>query len=95
MNRGYTLLWRKIWANPLLCDPRKKFSRLEAWLHITNGLAAGKDDERTGLRRGKFLTSSRHLAMNWNWPRTTVWRFFKEPETSGMIARNPTSIFLS
>ncbi len=32
MNRGYTLLWRKTWANPLLCGCGKKFSRLEAGL---------------------------------------------------------------
>ena len=36
MNRGYTLLWRKIWANPLLCEPGRKFCRLEAWLYLTN-----------------------------------------------------------
>jgi len=36
MNRGYTLLWRKIWSNSLLCDPGGKFSRLEAWLYIIN-----------------------------------------------------------
>ena len=43
MNRGYTLLWRKVWANPLLCEPGRKFSRLEAWLYLTNVLAAGME----------------------------------------------------
>ncbi len=43
MQRGYTLLWRKIWASPLLCEPGEKFSRLEAWLYIIIVLAAGKD----------------------------------------------------
>ena len=50
MNRGYTLLWRKIWSNPLLCEPGKLFSRLEAWLYLINVLAAGKDDEESGLQ---------------------------------------------
>ena len=54
MNRGYTLLWRKIWSNPLLCEPGKKFSRLEAWLYLTNVQAAGMDDEKSGLKRGEF-----------------------------------------
>jgi predicted ATPase len=43
MNRGYTLIWRKLWANPLLCEPGKKFTRLEAWLYLTNVLATGID----------------------------------------------------
>jgi len=34
MHRGYTLLWRKIWSNPVLSEPGRKFSRLEAWLYI-------------------------------------------------------------
>jgi hypothetical protein len=34
MNRGYTLLWRKTWTCSLLCEPGKKFFRLEAWLYI-------------------------------------------------------------
>ena len=82
MNRSYTLLWRKIWANPLLVEPGKKFSRLKAWLYITNVLVAGKVDEKTGLRRGEFVANSRYLATKWNWPRTTVQRFFKELEAS-------------
>jgi hypothetical protein len=32
MQRGYALLWSKIWANPVLCESGRKFSRLEAWL---------------------------------------------------------------
>jgi hypothetical protein len=34
LNRGYTLIWRKIWSNPVLIKPGRKFSRLEAWLYI-------------------------------------------------------------
>ena len=48
MNRGYTLLWRKTWANPILQERGKKFSRLEAWLYMLKVLAAGMDDESSG-----------------------------------------------
>jgi hypothetical protein len=64
MRRGYTLLWRKIWANPLLVEPGKKFSRLEAWLYIVNVLAAGMDSEESGLSRGEFVSSSKYLVRN-------------------------------
>jgi DNA-binding transcriptional regulator YhcF (GntR family) len=92
MRRGYTLIWRKIWSNPLLVESGKKFSRLEAWLYIINVLATGKDDEETGLKRGEFIASSRYLASKWNWPRTTAQRFFKELESAGMIARVNTGL---
>ena len=87
MNRGYTLFWRKIWANPLLVERGKVFSRLEAWLYLTNILAAGMDDEEAGLKRGEFGASSRYLAQKWNWPRSTVQRFFMELESVAMICR--------
>ncbi len=85
MNFGYTLIWRKIWANPLLVYPGKIFSRLEAWLYLTNVLAAGKDDEAAGLKRGQFAASSRFLAQQWNWDRSRVQRFIKELEREGMV----------
>ena len=55
MYRGYTCLHRKIWSNALLAEPGKRFSRLEAWLYITNVLAAGKDDQAAGLTRERRL----------------------------------------
>jgi len=87
MHRGYTLLWRKIWSNPVLSEPGRKFSRFEAWLYIINVLASGKDDESSGLKRGEFSVSSRYLVRAWNWPRANVQRFIKELEKEGMIAR--------
>ena len=87
MNRGYTLLWRKIWSNPVLMEPGRKFSRLEAWLHIINILAAGKGDEPSGMKRGEFSVSSRYLVRAWNWPRANVQRFLSELEKEGMITR--------
>ena len=61
MHRGYTCLWRKIWSNAVLAEPGKRFSRLEAWLYITNVLAAGMDDQAAGLKRGEFMASVRQL----------------------------------
>ena len=87
MNRGYTLLWRKIWANPLLCEPGKKFSRLEAWLYILNVLAAGMDDEKTGLKRGEFVASIRFLAERFNWSHGTTQRFIDQLLDYSMISR--------
>jgi hypothetical protein len=92
MHRGYTCLWRKIWSNTVLAEPDKKFSRLEAWLYIFNVLAAGKNDEISGLQRGGFTANSRYLARKWNWPRTTVQRFFKELEMAEMITRVNTGL---
>jgi hypothetical protein len=87
MNRGYTLLWRKTWANPPLREPRKKFSRLEAWLHLTNILATGIDDPDIGLSRGEFRVSIRRLAGLWNWSPSVAFRFLKLLEENRMISR--------
>jgi hypothetical protein len=87
MRRGYTLLWRKIWANPLLVEPGKKFSRLEAWLYIVNVLAAGMDDENAGLKRGEFVASIRFLAKTFNWRHAMAQRFLDRLLENSMIAR--------
>jgi len=87
MNRGYTLLWRKIWSNPLLCEPGRKFSRLEAWLYIVNVLAAGMDDEATGLKRGEFIASIRCLARTFNWSHAMAQRFIDQLLEKSMISR--------
>jgi hypothetical protein len=52
MTCGYTLPWREFWAKPVLSDQGRKFSRLEAWLYLTNALAAGMDDQEAGLPDG-------------------------------------------
>ncbi len=87
MRRGYTLLWRKIWANPLLVEPGKKLSRLEAWLYIVNVLAAGKDDEESRLKRGEFVASIRFLAKTFNWSHAMAQRFIDQLLENSMIAR--------
>ena len=87
MKRGYTLLWRKIWANPLLVESGKKFSRLEAWHYIVNVLAAGMDDEKAGLKRGEFVASIRFLADRFNWSHGTAQRFIDLLLENSMISR--------
>ncbi len=87
MNRGYTFLWRRTWANTLLVEPGKKFSRLEAWLHLTNLLATGINDPDTGLRRGEFRVSVRRLARLWNWSPAAAFRFLRLLEKNCMISR--------
>ena len=87
MNRGYTLLWRKIWSNPLLVEPVKTFSRLEAWLYLTNVLAAGMDDEAAGLKRGEFIASIRFLAECFNWGHGTTQRFIDQLLENSMISQ--------
>jgi len=87
MNRGYTFLWRKTWANPVLREKGRRFSRLEAWLYLTNALAIGVDDPGTGLRRGEFCASIRRLANLWNWSPTAVFRFLRLLEENCMISR--------
>jgi len=49
---------RKHQANPQPCEQGKKFSRLEAWLNLTDFLAAGKDNEAAGLMRGRSSSVS-------------------------------------
>jgi hypothetical protein len=87
MYRGYTLLWRKIWSNTVLVEPGKPFSRLEAWLYITNVLATGMDDQDAGLKRGEFVASVRQLAEYFNWSRGAVLRFFETLLQNSMIMR--------
>jgi hypothetical protein len=87
VNRGYTLIWRKLWANPLFCEPGKKFTRLEAWLYLTNILATGIDDLDTGLARGEFRGSVRRLARLWNWSPPATFRFMRLLEENRMISR--------
>ncbi len=87
MNRGYTFLWRKTWANPVLQEKGKRFSRLEAWLYLTNVLATGVDDPDTGLQRGEFSASVRRMAKIWNWSPTAVFRFLRLLEENRMISR--------
>jgi hypothetical protein len=87
MHRGYTCLWRKIWSNAVLAEPGRRFSRLEAWLYIVNVLAAGKDDEAAGLKRGEFVGSVRRLAECFHWSIGAVHRFLEILIQNSMIMR--------
>jgi len=87
MHRGYTFLWRKTWLNPVLQEKGKKFSRIEAWLYLTNVVATGVDDPASGLSRGQFRASVRRLATLWNWSPTAVFRFLRLLEDNLMVSR--------
>ena len=87
MHRGYTCLWRKIWSNAVLLEPGRRFSRLEAWLYITNVLAAGVDDGAAGLKRGEFVASIRQFAAIFHWSRGAVLRFLETLLQNSMIMR--------
>ena len=86
MHRGYTCLWRKIWSNAVLAEPGRRFSRLEAWLYITNVLAAGMD-QAAGLKRGEFAVSVRQCAGCFNWSIGAVHRFLELLVDNSMIMR--------
>jgi hypothetical protein len=87
MRQGYTCLWRKIWDNTLLGEPGRQFSRREAWIYITNKLAAGLDNPTAGLKRGEFMASTRQLAEWFNWSRGSVLRFLEILLQNSMIMR--------
>jgi hypothetical protein len=87
MYRGYTCLWRKIWSNAVLAEPGKRFSRFEAWLYITNVLAAGMDDPDAGLKRGEFVASIRQLIECFHWSLGAVHRFLEILLQNSMIMR--------
>jgi len=87
MQRGYTCLWRKIWSNAVLVELVKRFSRLEAWLYITNVLAAPMDDPIAGLKRGEFVASVRELAKCFHWSIGAVHRFLEILLQNSMIMR--------
>jgi hypothetical protein len=87
LNRGYTLLWRKVWNNPVLHERVKRFSRLEAWLYLVNVMARGVDDPSTGMRRGEFVASYRYLGKAWLWSVSSVFKFMRSLESAGMILR--------
>lgn len=83
--KGFVLLWRKFWDNPILKENGKSFSKREAWLYLFSNLANGID--RNGIPRGEFEVSERFLAKTWLWDRSKVHRFIVLLESSGMLKR--------
>jgi hypothetical protein len=71
----------------VLKERGKRFSRLEAWLYLTNIAARGVASE--GIGRGEFISSYRYLGKAWLWSVDSVWRFMKALEASKMIAKWP------
>lgn len=83
--RGFVLLWRKAWDNPILKEPGKPFSKREAWFHICSVLANGK--ERDGIPRGEFQVSYRYLARAWCWNVAKTHRFIAALIAAGMLEK--------
>lgn len=82
-SRGWILLYRDIWDNPLWSPNRQMndaFDIRSAWIDLL--LMANYEDKEVvygkkviKIRRGQTLTSYRHLAERWNWSKNTVVRY--------------------
>lgn len=88
-NKGYIMLSRKFFANPLWVEPRE-YSRAEAWLDLMQ--AAGIEERVIILdgraiesRRGELAASRRFLESRWRWSAGKVTRFLDMLKSQGMI----------
>jgi hypothetical protein len=85
VDRGFVLLHRKFWDNPLLQEIGRPYSKREAWLDMFSNLANGVD--RNGFSRGEFSASKSFLAKRWLWSETSVRRFLVKLQEHGMISK--------
>lgn len=88
-NKGYIMLSRRFFANPLWVEPRE-YSRAEAWLDLIQ--AAGIEERVIILdgraiesRRGELAASRRFLENRWRWSASKVTRFLDMLKSQGMI----------
>lgn len=88
-NKGYIMLSRRFFANPLWVEPRE-YSRAEAWLDLIQ--AAGIEERVIILdgraiesRRGEIAASRRFLENRWRWSAGKVTRFLDMLKSQGMI----------
>lgn len=88
-NKGYIMLSRRFFANPLWVEPRE-YSRAEAWLDLIQ--AAGIEERVIILdgraiesRRGELAASRRFLENRWRWSAGKVTRFLDMLKSQGMI----------
>ena len=88
-NKGYIMLSRRFFANPLWVEPRE-YSRAEAWLDLIQ--AAGIEERVIILdgraiesRRGEIAASRRFLEYRWRWSAGKVTRFLDMLKSQGMI----------
>ena len=83
-SKGFVLLWRKMWDNPI-CKRPHVFTESEAWIYIFSNLARGV--EGNGLRRGEFEASRGFLARKWMWSESRVLRFLRRLESLRMTLK--------
>ena len=90
--KGYILLWRSIWENPILDD---RFSRQAAWMYIISHASYKRQvlnvrGESFEIDRGQMFTSVRKLASIFRWNKDTVSHFLSDTEKAGMIRFSAT-----
>jgi len=85
--KGYVIMWRSSWDNPLFAD--EKANHYSAWSYLISH-ASYKDtviqirNETIQIKRGQLFTSIRKLAEKWHWDKDTVTRFLRDTENQGM-----------
>ena len=94
-SRGWILLYRDIWDNPLWQSKSEAFDIRSAWIDLL--LMANYEDKEVvyrkqvmKIRRGQTLTSYRHLAERWNWSRNTVVRYISLLCDMGQVTKMGT-----
>ena len=93
-DKGYILLHRKIWDNPVLVTG-ERFDHMSAWLWlITHANYTEKSVMIRGnlykIQRGQVFTSVRKLADVWGWDKETVCRTLNLLEREEMIYKTRT-----
>ena len=88
-NKGYIMLSRKFFANPLWVEPRE-YSRAEAWLDLIQAAGIEErviilDGRAIETRRGELAASRRFLENRWRWSAGKVTRFLDMLKSQGMI----------
>lgn len=92
--KGYVLLWRSLFDNPLF-DDGQPYDKRSAWCELI-ALANHQDNtvEYNGnaviIRRGQRLTSIRKLAKSWNWSENRVRRYLSLLERHRMVETKRT-----
>lgn len=92
--KGYILLHRKIWDNPILVTG-ERFDHMSAWLWlITHANYTEKSVMIRGslykIQRGQVFTSVRKLSEVWGWDKETVGRTLNLFEREEMIYKTRT-----
>lgn len=90
--KGYVLLWRSLFDNPLF-DDGQPYDKRSAWCELIS-MANHQDNtidfngQATVIKRGQRLTSIRKLAQSWRWSENRVRRYLALLERHNMIDTN-------